>query len=277
MSQIDLRWIGSAVYPPGATYGPYTPRNHELVWIAEGDAALEADGTTYPAPANTVLLTSPGGHHVYRWDPGHTTRHAYVHFSYVGRERDWPVARHLADDDIIVSLVRHMLWLEAERPDDWRALVVGALEHAVRAYIAGASRTAADPRPELPAVIQRSAIYVRDRWNRGPARSPSLDELAAAASVTPEHLCRVYKRTIGCGPIEALRSIRLRRGANMLARSNTSVAAVADQCGFVNQFHFSKAFKNAFGVAPRDFRAGQRADVDTEWFEPARRLAAFLP
>lgn len=60
---------------------------------------------------------------------------------------------------------------------------------------------------------------------------PTSFALAAAAHVTPEHLCRVWTANLGCGPITSLRLLRLARAGDLLRRSNTSVSAVADEVG----------------------------------------------
>jgi AraC-like DNA-binding protein len=275
MPDLDLRWIGFTVYGPGATFGPYTTDFHELIWIVEGDVEITDEDVVHTAPPGTVVLSEPGHRYFYRWDPASTTRHGFLHFFMDPGNDSGTIVRSLPDDDIVIALFRHILWLESARPDDWKALATSALSHAVTAFVTGASNTAADIDPHLPAIVHRCMQYMRHQWTASPIRSPSLAELAASASVTPEHLCRVFKTHFGCGPIEAIRILRLQRAGNFLARSNMPVGQVAKLCGFDNQFHFSRAFKALFGVSPRAFRAGERADVDQP--KAVRRLTVYVP
>ena len=52
---------------------------------------------------------------------------------------------------------------------------------------------------------------------------------------------------------EFLRSLRLKRAAQLLKKSAGSVAEVAYAVGFSNPSHFSKIFRQQFGQNPREF------------------------
>lgn len=51
--------------------------------------------------------------------------------------------------------------------------------------------------------------------------------------------------------------IRLQHAANELLSTNDSVTEIAFRCGFVSSNYFKDAFKNAYGVSPRDYRKGE--------------------
>jgi len=82
----------------------------------------------------------------------------------------------------------------------------------------------------------------------------SLAELAGVACVTPEHLCRLFKSALCHSPVETVRLARLDHAAMLLVRSNYAIGEIAALCGFANPFHFSRAFKAAFGEAPTELR-----------------------
>lgn len=186
MPEIDFHGVGYSIYAPGTSFGPYTVLPYELVWIDEGDASLTANGQTYELSPNTVILSRPGDRNTYHWDPEHTTRHGYLYFSTATADPPAPQLRHLAGDDVILSLLRHVRWLDAERPDQWQDLAGQALRYAVRAFSTGASRTSGPSDQRIPAVIQRSLALIRQQWAPGgPLHTPTLSELADAAAVTP--------------------------------------------------------------------------------------------
>jgi len=54
-------------------------------------------------------------------------------------------------------------------------------------------------------------------------------------------------------PSEFIRSIRLKRAAQLLLKSQLSVGEVADKVGFNTHRYFSKYFKEAYGVTPSDY------------------------
>ncbi|WP_243751654.1 hybrid sensor histidine kinase/response regulator transcription factor [Niastella caeni] len=71
----------------------------------------------------------------------------------------------------------------------------------------------------------------------------------------------VYKRLFvltGKTPIEFIRSVRLQRAAQLLEKSNMSIAEVAYETGFNNPKYFSKYFKTEFGKVPSAYQADNK-------------------
>ena len=82
----------------------------------------------------------------------------------------------------------------------------------------------------------------------------SLEDLAAGASISTGYLSRVFRRHYGIGPVAAFELLRLARAATLLVRGNLSVAAVANDCGFANPYHFSRRFHHRHGQPPGRYR-----------------------
>ncbi len=58
----------------------------------------------------------------------------------------------------------------------------------------------------------------------------------------------------GQSPREWIEGCRLERAAQLLASSDRSVADIAALCGYVDPFHFSRAFRRRYGQAPKIWR-----------------------
>jgi AraC-like DNA-binding protein len=252
--------VGFAVYPPGATFGPRILSDYELVWIVDGDVEYQADGKTYAAPPGTILLARPGMRESYLWDPVRQTRHAYIHFGLrvprgaLPQEDTWPLARRMPDGDILRPMFRHVAWLLEHAGQGDAALVEGSMRHLVAGFVLGRFETKSEGATGLPLAVQRALRFAGERWAKT-TEPPSLAELARAASVSPGHLARLFHASLGVSPLAALRLLRLERAAAMLARSNLSIKEVAASSGFESPFHFSRRFKDVYGVSPRAFRA----------------------
>ncbi len=72
------------------------------------------------------------------------------------------------------------------------------------------------------------------------------------------HMSRValYKKILaltGKAPLEFIRTIRLKRGAQLLERSGKSIAEIAYEVGFNNPKNFSRYFKEEFKVLPSQY------------------------
>ena len=81
----------------------------------------------------------------------------------------------------------------------------------------------------------------------------ALSELAAAVDLSPFYAARLFSRTVGLAPHAWRNQIRLNHAQTAL-RQGQSVADVAALLGFVDQSHFTRHFKRAFGMTPGSWR-----------------------
>jgi AraC family transcriptional regulator len=251
---------GLAVYPAGATFGPRTNGDFELVWIVEGDAVWIADGVEHAAPPGTVILTRPGMRDAFRWDERRDSRHGYVHFSLqmdgVGCPpmAEWPLLRMCGSDSVVLPLLRQLLRILDLRGPAWEELAQGAARQALLSFLVGGDGVAGEETLPTPVALERALLRLREAW-RGEVWSPvSISALARAAGVSREHLTRAFQRHFATSPREAQLALRLDRGAQLLVRTSLPVHEVSRLCGFSDQFHFSRRFRTAYGASPRAFR-----------------------
>ena len=101
-----------------------------------------------------------------------------------------------------------------------------------------------------PQAVRRARDYLEARV----ASDIGLAELAAVAGLSPSRLVRSFKASLGLPPHAYHRYLRVRR-AQALLRDGQPVALVAQDCGFVDQSHLTRAFKRHVGVTPGRFRS----------------------
>jgi AraC-like DNA-binding protein len=105
----------------------------------------------------------------------------------------------------------------------------------------------------MPAV-ERARAYLQNR----PTQSVTLPEVGAVAGITVSHLVRSFSRTVGLPPKSYHTQVRLARARRLLAEGK-SATWVAYECGFADQSHLSRRFKECHGVTPGAFQAQYRA------------------
>jgi AraC family transcriptional regulator len=86
-------------------------------------------------------------------------------------------------------------------------------------------------------------------------RDLPLEEIAAAAHLSPFHFARLFKKLTGSSPHNYLASLRAARAQKLLAETDLSVTEVGARVGYRSSSHFAKAFRQATGLSPRAFRA----------------------
>jgi signal transduction histidine kinase/ligand-binding sensor domain-containing protein/DNA-binding response OmpR family regulator len=84
----------------------------------------------------------------------------------------------------------------------------------------------------------------------------------------------LYKKLLaltGKTPVEFIRSIRLKRSAQLLEKSKLTVAEIAYEVGFNNPKYFSKSFKSAFNMLPSAYQEEKRKEqFEEETADPGR-------
>jgi len=84
-----------------------------------------------------------------------------------------------------------------------------------------------------------------------------LDELATYVNVSRRQLERLFQKYLHCSPSRYYLKLRLIRARQLLKQTPMSIIEVASVCGFVSTPHFSKCYREYFGIPPRDERSGQ--------------------
>jgi len=92
----------------------------------------------------------------------------------------------------------------------------------------------------------------------------SVEELSTDIGMNRTHLYRKLQSIVGMTPSDFIRSIRLKRAAQLLEKSQLNVAEIADMVGFNTQKYFSKYFKEMFGVYPSQYGKDRQAEKDAE-------------
>ncbi|WP_022661930.1 helix-turn-helix transcriptional regulator [Paucidesulfovibrio longus] len=96
---------------------------------------------------------------------------------------------------------------------------------------------------------RRAVSRVREILSENFADKLTLEDLAREAALSPYHLLRVFRESTGLTP-HAWRTQRRISHARDLLAQGVPLARAAQETGFADQSHFSKAFKQYVGVTP---------------------------
>lgn len=147
--------------------------------------------------------------------------------------------------DMAASLVRRHISREAEI----NALEVLQIERA---------RSALDMQPRRPLSIESddpritAALIVMERNIEHPTTIPALAE---SVGLSRRQLERLFMDKIGISPAIAYKKVRLDRAKRLLVQTRAPLIDIAIETGFENASHFSKLFRDTYGLTPSDLRS----------------------
>ena len=82
----------------------------------------------------------------------------------------------------------------------------------------------------------------------------SVEDISASCGLNRSYFGKIFHDTIGRSPQEFLISYRMTKAAELLKITSLSIADIGNAVGYPNQLHFSRAFKNVYGMSPRNWR-----------------------
>ncbi|GLZ87805.1 AraC family transcriptional regulator [Metapseudomonas resinovorans] len=94
------------------------------------------------------------------------------------------------------------------------------------------------------------------------------DEIAQHVCVSRRQLERIFKQYLNRVPSQYYLELRLNKARQMLMQTSKSIIQIGLSCGFSSGPHFSSAYRNFFGVTPREDRNQRRGASPFETQQP---------
>ena len=167
------------------------------------------------------------------------------------------------ENDPAISNIAGVLAREVVRADTGAMLYAESLAsiltvHLLRNYASVPAVAASElPAPGGTARVTSRAVADAMRCvQRNFATALSLEDIASAARVSPFHLSRLFKRTVGVSPYQYLIQTRVNAARSLLSASSgqRSLAEIATAVGFADQSHLTRHCKRVLGVTPAGLR-----------------------
>lgn len=102
----------------------------------------------------------------------------------------------------------------------------------------------------FPGWIKTIAEITRDKWNE----PLTLKDLSEAASVHPITISKHFPKYFYCTFGEYMRRLKIEKSLYFLKVSRFSLTEIAAECGFADQSHFIRTFKQLTGFLPKNYK-----------------------
>lgn len=247
----------------------------EVVIIVQGTALHLADNATAAVKAGDVLVLRPGVVHAY----DHTADLELFNLLYYQEKLPLPLldARSMPLAGVFLPVEGGVDWPSAKPvmslgPEESRRVVerLQELDDELRDIRPGNSFFCLALFMELLARLARHGDGARARQarsliaavvehiNKNYRRQLEVEELVSLAKMSRRNFFRHFQEATGRGPGEYARLVRVGRAAELLLSTSLSIAEVAADCGFSDSNYFCRAFREAMGTSPGQFRQTSR-------------------
>jgi AraC family transcriptional regulator len=215
----------------------------------------------------TIWLCPPG---VLEEDIQISAWHDILHI-YLPAERFAHAADTASGKDVDPETIRYLGGLHDEliRQAGWRLVdemraptsagqvLVDTLAESLVARIAGrytGGRSVTLASESQHVIDERRLRRVLDYMYSHLENDIGLEELADIACLSQYHFIRMFAARMGMPPHRYLGLLRLERAKTLLAIGGQGIAEISVICNFSSQSNFSRAFRQATGVSPLNYR-----------------------
>ncbi|MEO0534857.1 MAG: helix-turn-helix domain-containing protein [Cyanobacteria bacterium P01_A01_bin.123] len=101
---------------------------------------------------------------------------------------------------------------------------------------------------------QSQLARVIDYMRANLAQDLSILDLATLTSMSESHFSRCFKQSMGIAPYRYLMQQRVERAKQLLEQQSIPISTIALDCGFANQTHLTKVFRQMTGVTPKAYQ-----------------------
>lgn len=243
-------------------YVPHSHATFSIGAITGGCSEYLTGGDRFQAVEGTVVLMNPEVVHACNPMDGQpwSYRMLYADTGWLADIQGLPAFQPVAsvisrDPDLYADLMAlfDLLFDDGAGP--------AAKEAGARRFFTGLTGRVEGPGASVTdehAALAQAADYI----TRNCTRDLRVEEVAAAASLSPSYLIRAFKARYGLTPHAYQTNQRIRMGQDGL-RQGQAIVDVALDAGFADQAHFQRVFKAHVAATPGQYArsvAGQRGD-----------------
>ncbi len=232
----------------------------ELTYVDQGSLHSVADGQDLLLKQGDIVIYAPDQWHMQYADIGVAPRFVTLSFAFSGSDLTPLLNRKFTAPQRVVALLQEML-REQERMDPYSSdLILSQLNQLLLLLL----REASDPKGgklQTANAIHSENEIIRQAQQFVSAHireKLSVPLVARQVDVSPSYLTALFHKNLQISPGEYIRRIKLQESKQMIRENKYNFTEIAAQLQYSTVHHFSRQFKEKFGITPTEYAKSVR-------------------
>ncbi len=232
----------------------------ELTYVDQGSLHSVAEGQDLLLKQGDLVIYGPGQWHMQYADIGVAPRYVTISFASRGKRLNALLNRKFTAPQKAVTLLQNML-REQETTDALSGdiilcqlnLLLLLLLRETTAPTGGKLQTANAVHSENEIIRQAQQFissHIREKL--------SVPLVARQVDVSPSYLTALFHKNLQISPGEYIRRIKLQESKQMIRENNLNFTEIAAELQYSTVHHFSRQFKEKFGITPTEYAKSVR-------------------
>ena len=232
----------------------------ELTYVDQGALHSVADGQDLLLKQGDLVIYGPDQWHMQYADIGVAPRFVTISFELQGMELAPLMNRKFNAPQNVVTLLQNML-REQERMDSFSNEIILSQLNLLLLFLL---RESAAPRGgklqtsnaihSENEIIRQAQQYITTHIRE----KLSVPLVARQVDVSPSYLTALFHKNLQISPGEYIRRIKLQESKQMIRENNLNFTEIAAELQYSTVHHFSRQFKEKFGITPTEYAKSVR-------------------
>lgn len=231
----------------------------ELTYVDQGSLHSVADGVDLTLSKGDMVIYSADQWHMQYADIGVAPRFVTISFDLEGSDLAPLLNRKVAPPQAVVTLLQQML-REQEHMDAYSTdIIISQLTILLLTLLRGDGA----PAEKLKAsnsvhsdneIIRRAQQYISTHIRE----KLTVPTVAANVDVSPSYLTALFHKNLQISPGEYVRRMKLQESKQMIRENSMNFTEIAAVLQYSTVHHFSRQFKEKFGITPSEYARSVR-------------------
>ncbi len=231
----------------------------ELTYVDQGQLHSVADGLELLLQQGELTVYGPNQWHMQYADIGVAPRFVTISFDVQGAVPEALLNRKFCATQQVTTLLQKLL-REQERMDAFSAdmmlallseLILTILRHAdAPTDRVKASNSVHSENEIIRRAQQYISTHIRDKL--------SVPHVASIVDVSPSYLTALFHKNLQISPGEYIRRLKLQESKQMIRENSMTFTQIAAALHYSTVHHFSRQFKEKFGITPSEYARSVR-------------------